>query len=122
VMWSKRTWFMWSDFVLKWSGVTVKFFGTKVSCTLGWPYTECTWLYFDHFIWCISCTVVVLVIYVHYLRCFLLFVLCFLYCFAYVYLFLFVLSVLVEGLLPPSDNSIAVRNNNNNNNKAWTNL
>ena len=31
-------------------------------------------------------------------------------------LFLFVLSVLVEGLLSPSDNSIAVNNNNNNNN------
>jgi hypothetical protein len=28
----------------------------------------------------------------------------FLYCFVYVYLFLFVLSVLVWGLLPPSDN------------------
>ena len=32
----------------------------------------------------------------------------FLYCFVYVHLFLFVLSVLVYGLLPPSDNSIAV--------------
>ena len=31
----------------------------------------------------------------------------FLYCFVYVCLFLFVLSVLVQGLLPPSDNSIA---------------
>jgi hypothetical protein len=38
------------------------------------------------------------------------------YCFVYVYLFLFVLSVLVLGLLPPSDNSLAVNNNNNNNN------
>ena len=28
----------------------------------------------------------------------------FLYCFVYVYLFLFVLSVLVYGLLPPSEN------------------
>ena len=37
-----------SDFVLKWSEVkcvTVKFLGTKVPCTLGWPYTEGTWLY-----------------------------------------------------------------------------
>ena len=64
-----------------------------------------------------------------------------LYCFVYVYLFLFVLSVLLKGLLPPSDNSIAVTtttttiiiiiiiiiiimiiitiiNNNNNNNQA----
>jgi len=32
----------------------------------------------------------------------------FLYCFGYVYLLLFVLSVLVQGLLPPSENSIAV--------------
>jgi hypothetical protein len=40
----------------------------------------------------------------------------FLYCFVYVYLFLFVLSVLVEGLLPPSDNCISINNNNNNNN------
>jgi hypothetical protein len=37
----------------------------------------------------------------------------FLYCFVYVYLFLFVLSVLVQGLLPPSENSIAVNDNNN---------
>jgi hypothetical protein len=29
----------------------------------------------------------------------------FLYCFVYVYLFLFVLSLLVKGLLPPSDKS-----------------
>jgi len=41
------------------------------------------------------------------------YLLCFPYCFIYVYLFLFVLSVLVYGLLPPSDNSIAVNNNNN---------
>jgi len=32
------------------------------------------------------------------------------------YLFLFVLSVLVYGLLPPSEHSIAVSNNNNSNN------
>jgi hypothetical protein len=32
------------------------------------------------------------------------------YCFVYVHLFVFVLSVLVQGLLPPSDNSIAVCN------------
>jgi len=34
--------------------------------------------------------------------------------FLYVYLFSFVLSVLVQGLLPPSDNYIVVNNNNNN--------
>ena len=38
----------------------------------------------------------------------------FLYCFVYVYLFLSVLSVLVYGLLPPSDNSIAVSSDDNN--------
>ena len=32
----------------------------------------------------------------------------FFYCFVYVYLFLFVLSALVYGLLPPSENSIVV--------------
>ena len=32
----------------------------------------------------------------------------FLYCFVYAYLFLFVLSVQVQGLLPPSENPIAV--------------
>jgi len=46
----------WSE--VKW--VTVKFLGTKVQCTLGWPYIEGTWLYCDCFIWCVSCTVVVL--------------------------------------------------------------
>jgi hypothetical protein len=40
---------------------------------------------------------------------------CVFYCSLCIF-FLFVLSVLVQGLLPPSDNSIAVNNNNNNNN------
>jgi hypothetical protein len=47
---------------VKW--VTEKFLGTKVPCTLGWPYTEGTWLYCDHFIWCASCAVVVLTCFV----------------------------------------------------------
>jgi len=47
----------WVYFEVKW--VTLKFLGTKVPYTLGWPYTEGTWLYCDYFIWCISCTVVV---------------------------------------------------------------
>jgi hypothetical protein len=34
---------------VKW--VTVKFLGIKVPCTLGWPYTEGTWLHCDYFIW-----------------------------------------------------------------------
>ena len=36
-----------------------------------------------------------------------------LYCFVYLYSLLDVLSVPVYGLLPPSDNTIAVHNNNN---------
>jgi hypothetical protein len=41
----------------KWSciGLTM-----HVGCLLlGWPYTVGTWLYCDCFIWCVSCTVVV---------------------------------------------------------------
>jgi hypothetical protein len=67
VMWSELTWLMWRDFVLKLNEVKwvpLKFFGTKVLCTLGWPYTEGTWLYCDCFIWCVSCTVVVLTCFV----------------------------------------------------------
>jgi len=45
---------------VKWSGVTVTFLGTKVPYTLRWNYTDGTWLYCDYFIWCVSCTVVVL--------------------------------------------------------------
>ena len=70
VMWSELTWFMWSDFILKWSEVkwvTVKLLGMKVPCTLGWSYTEGTWLYCDYFIleylvlcFLLTCTVVVL--------------------------------------------------------------
>ena len=57
----------WSDSEVKVSEVkwvTVKFLGKKVPCTLGWPYTEGTWLYCDYFIWCVSCTVVVLTCFV----------------------------------------------------------
>jgi len=36
-----------------------------VPCTLGW-HTEGTWLYCDYFIWCVSCTVVVLTGFVMY--------------------------------------------------------
>ena len=62
-MWSEMMWYMWSDSVVKWGEVkwvTLKFLGTKVPCTLEWPYTEGSWLYCDNFIWCVSCTVVVL--------------------------------------------------------------
>jgi hypothetical protein len=101
----------WSE--VKW--VTVKFLGTKVPCTLGWPYTEGTWLYCDYFVWCVSCTVVVLTGFVMCgcfgnmctcIYCVFYCLYCVLYCFVYVYLFLFVLSLLVYGLLPPRVNSI----------------
>jgi hypothetical protein len=59
VKWSELK---WSE--VKWSGVTVKFLGTKVPCTLGWTYTEGTWMYCDYFIRCVSCTVVVLICFV----------------------------------------------------------
>jgi hypothetical protein len=38
----------------------LKFLGTKVTCTLWWHHIEGTWLYGDYFIWCVSCTVVIL--------------------------------------------------------------
>ena len=46
----------WSE--VKWSEVkwvTVKFLGIKVPCTLGWPYTEGTWLYCDYFEYVLYC-------------------------------------------------------------------
>jgi energy-coupling factor transporter transmembrane protein EcfT len=39
----------------------------------------------------------------------------FLYCFVYVYLFLFILSLLVQGQLPASENSTIFSSNNHNN-------
>jgi hypothetical protein len=51
-------------FEFKWNGVTLKFLGTNVQCTLGWPYTEFTWLYYDYFICYVSCTLVVLTCFV----------------------------------------------------------
>jgi hypothetical protein len=79
------------------------FLGTKVPCTLWWPYTEGTWFYCDYFIWFVTCTVVVLtgvvmcgsfdncVCFGNMCTC----TYCVLYCFVYEYLFLFVLSILV---------------------------
>ena len=63
-MWSELTWFMWSDFIFQWSEVKLRCLGTKVPCALVWPYTDDTWLYCDYFIWCVSCTVVVLTCFV----------------------------------------------------------
>jgi len=56
---------MWSDFVLKWSEVSYgEVLGDKSTMHIGWPYSEGTWLYCDYFIWCESCTVVVLTCFV----------------------------------------------------------
>ena len=47
---------IWSD-ILKWSEVkwvTVKFVGTKLPCTLGWPYTGCTSQDCEYFMWRVS--------------------------------------------------------------------
>jgi hypothetical protein len=40
--------------------IAVKFLGTKVPSTLGWPYAGGTWLYCEYFILCICCIVIVL--------------------------------------------------------------
>ena len=60
--WTDMIYVKWFYFEMKW--VTVKFLGIKLPCTLEWPYTEGTWLYCDYFIWCVSCTVVVLTCFV----------------------------------------------------------
>ena len=62
VEWTDVIYVKWFCFEVKW--VTVKFLGTKEPCTLGWPYIEGTWLYCEYFIWCVSCTVVVLTCFV----------------------------------------------------------
>ena len=141
VIWSELTWFMWSDFVLKWNEVSygaVLGDRSTMYCTLGWPYTEGTWLYCDYFVWCVSSAVVVLTGFVmvslvhvgvfwhlcgclgnmcariYCVFCCLFCVLCCLYCVLCCFVYIYVLSVLVLGLLPPSDNWIAVGNNKNN--------
>jgi hypothetical protein len=58
IMWRNQV--KWSE--VKW--VTLQFLGIKVPCTLGWPYTWGTWLCCDYFIWCVSCTLVVLTCFV----------------------------------------------------------
>ena len=56
--------FTFMSFVTEVKWVTLKFLGTKVPCTLGWPFTEGTWLYCDYFIWYVSCSLVVLTCFV----------------------------------------------------------
>ena len=126
VLWSELTIYMkWSCFEVKCSEVSYgRFLGTKVTI-LVWPFTEGTWMYSDYFIWCVSCTMVILTYiemcgcvfcnvcvfwqlcgcfrnmctYIY--LCVLVFtVFCivgtmFLYCFAYVYFILIVLYVLM---------------------------
>jgi hypothetical protein len=51
VEWTDVNCVKWFYFELKWSEVkwvTVMFLGIKVPCTLGWSYTEGTWLYCDY--------------------------------------------------------------------------
>jgi len=132
VMWSELTWFMWSDFVLKWREVSYgEVPGDEstmyIRVTLYWGYLIVLWLFhlvcilycgcFNWFcdVW-VSVYGGVLVIWVLVFTVFCIVCIAFLYCFFYVNLFSFVLSVLVEELLPPSENWIAVSNNNNNNN------
>jgi len=60
VMWGELTWFMWSDFVLKWNEVTVKFLGTKVPIrvTLYWGYLIVFWLFnLICILYCVCCNV-----------------------------------------------------------------
>jgi hypothetical protein len=134
------TGYMWSDFVLKWSevkSVTAKFLQTKVTCILGWLYTEGTWLHCDYFIWCVSCTVAVLTcfvtcacVYVCVCVCvfcnvcvFWQYVKLYLLCFCIVsFMYIYSYLLLVYGLLPPGENSTAVNNNNNNNNRCCTGI
>jgi hypothetical protein len=121
-------WSKWSE--VKW--VTVKILGTKVPCTLGLPCTEGTWFYCDYFIWCVSCTVVVLTCFIMYscfgnmctyiycvlyrLYCVLIFRLCIFILFFFVYT-----SVRTTATEWNLNYSKQVSNNNNNNNKYFWN-
>ena len=74
-------------------------FHVGVSCTV----VDLTCLVTCGCVLCVGVLVISVIVYiVFYIVC-----TAFLYCFVHVYLFLFVLSVLEQGLLPPSDNSIA---------------
>jgi len=94
--------------ILFWSEVSyVEVLGAKVQCTLGW-------LYCDYFIWCVSCTVVVLTCFVicgvcmcgffsmWVCVCMGVLVICvlvftvFLYCFVYVYLFFLCFCIILQ--------------------------
>ena len=121
----------WSE--IKWSEFLRDKSAMYIRVTLYWGYLIILWLFNLE----LSCTVVVLTCFVmcgcgyvwvcvcvgfvmrvcfgNMCTC----IYCVLYCFVYVYLFLFVLSVLVYGLLLPTDNSIAVNNNNNNNRQNY---
>ena len=49
---------VWSE-VQCWSEVSyIEVLREKKACTLVWPYTKGNWLYYDTFIWFVSCSVV----------------------------------------------------------------
>jgi hypothetical protein len=136
-IWSELAWFMWTDFILKWSEVSYGevLWDKSTMCiraTLHRTFLIILWLFHLG----VSCTVffftcVMCGCFGNMCTC----VYCVLYCLycvfgivSFMYI-LFVLSVLVYRLLPPSDNSTAVssssssssssnNNNNNNNNKG----
>jgi len=49
VEWSGVIYVKWFYLEVEWSAVMVKFLGTKVPYTVGWPYAEGTWSYCDCF-------------------------------------------------------------------------
>ena len=64
VEWTDVTYVKWLCSEVKWIYGEVLGDKSTMYCTLGWPYTEGTWLYCDYLIWCVSCTVVVLTCFV----------------------------------------------------------
>jgi len=67
MMWRELTWYMCGDFILKWSDVESRwsFWGQSTMY-----FTEGNWLYRGYFIWCVTCTVIVLTCTVVVLTCF----------------------------------------------------
>jgi hypothetical protein len=54
------TWTFFITRILLYLRQNIDFCLTKVPCTLGWLYTEGTLLYWDYFIWCVNCTILVI--------------------------------------------------------------
>jgi uncharacterized membrane protein len=110
---------------------------SEFPCTLGWPYTVGTWLYCDYFIWCVSCTVVVVTSFVMcgcvcMCGCFgnmctcIYCVLYFLYCLFYVSfrlcIFSLICCVCTSVRTTATEWQLNCSNNNNNNNTYNNNL